>query len=259
MVLPALAGFLAAALVTGLLLGTGVLRLGGAGSSEGQGPGFETPEEAAMAFVEGLREGDIDAMAGVFAIESFAESCDNAALLEFTRAYSPVGGLCPYPATTDLGAAANLEARRVDVRSTVVQTVTIHTSPQLWNDGTPEMLTDEQAIDDFIQQTASDFENYPFANLENATSVEPGTLYDEYDSVAELNESAAAMAGLAPDDYVDVAITFEIDGETWLFAPSAGRYDGRWYLTHQGGRLAELVGMERIQGGLGRTSELDLT
>ncbi|MFV0252388.1 MAG: hypothetical protein ACK5H2_03530 [Beutenbergiaceae bacterium] len=259
MVIPALAGFLVAALVAGLLLGTGVLRLGGTDSSGGQGPGFETPEEAALAFVAGLREADIDAMAEVFAVESFTENCDNAALLEYTRAYSPIGGYCPYPATSDLGAAANLQARLGDIRSNVVRAVTLHTSPQLWNDGTTETLPDEQAVDDFIQQTTSDFENYPFADLEDAVSVAPRALYAEYDQVAEINESAAAMAGLDPDDYVDVAITFESDGETWLFAPSAGRYDGRWYLLHQHGRLAEAVGMTPMYGGLSRTSELGLT
>lgn len=260
------AGVLASALVAVLLVATGVISLGsgGAGGPGGrdgisEGPGFDTPEAAATAYLEGLRDGDLDAMAGAFAVESFAERCDYAALLDRLQVHTPPTALtsCPFPADDELGAAANVEARRSTVASSVLQPLVSQVSPHLFNEGVAMPLRDETEIGEFQEQTAADFAEYRLGRIEAITTVEPGSLDEVYDSEAHqrILEATAATFGLSTDDYTDVAVTFQLDGEQWVFAPTVGRYDGRWYLVAPSGSLAAILGIPAGTGGLARLGE----
>lgn len=248
-------GIVASALVVALLAVFGVIGFGGGSGGGGlsEGPGFGTPEEAGQAFVEGLRDGDLDAMTRTFAVESFAASCDQAAYLEWLRASIPLTMPCPFPSDDPVGAAANLEARRASVSNGIVQLLVTQVSPGLYNDGQVVVLDDEAAIREFQREIAADFEGYRFAGIEGIEAEDLEALSDGVDSESAQRqiETRAAAAGLDPDDYAEIAIVFELDGETWVFAPSVGRYDGRWYIVNQMGFLPVLLGFDARSGGVG--------
>lgn len=262
MLLGAALGFVAATLVGVLLIGTGVIGIGSnreTGEYGHEGPGFATPEDAAQAFLEGLRDGDFAAMASAYAIESFAENCDYAALLTRVRVHAPNFMLqsCPFPADDAVGARANLEARRAAVPVVVLNIWAAHVSPQMWNEGGYLTLDDDAQVREFLDQTAADFDDYLFAGIDNIQSATPQSVSDIYDESRSNIDAQATQYGLASEDYVDVALTFDIDGQSWLFAPTAGRYDdGRWYLVEPSGTLAALVGMESLAFGLSPRDDL---
>ena len=254
------AGVVVAALLVMVLVVTGVFSVG-SGGSQAQGPSYSSPEDAAKAFLEGLRDRDMDAMTGTFAVRSYVENCDNAAYLKRISVYSPATlfSSCPFPAEDSFGAASGEELRRAQVTESIVFTLTTWVSPHLSIDEGTVQFDDDSAVEDFEDQTAKDFSNYLFAGIENIESVSPGSLHEAYDS--DVNEKSiaaqAATYGLEEEDFADVALTFDVDGESWVFVSSVARYDGRWYLLYQGGILSALLGISNYAGGISPESELD--
>ncbi|MCL2489108.1 MAG: hypothetical protein FWF36_00035 [Propionibacteriaceae bacterium] len=77
-------------------------------------------------------------------------------------------------------------------------------------------------------------------------SIDPSSVVSGYGSDDTLERYLGTFVqalGLGRNDYADLAITFDMNGQTWLFVPNAGRYNGRWYLLSQTGFLADLLGM----------------
>ena len=53
----------------------------------------------------------------------------------------------------------------------------------------------------------------------------------------------AEIFGADIEDIANIAIvTFEADGDTWVFCPQAIRYNDRWYLQTSQGNMAILYG-----------------
>lgn len=248
-------GVVLAALVVGALVLTGLVSVDTSGSVvTSEGGGFDTPEEAAIAYVEALRDQDLTAMREVFAIESYVEACDYSATLEHIGAHQPFGRHCSFPDEAPVGQQANLGARHIEVTEFVVMPLIGHVSDAYFNDGVSVLFEDADAVREFQDETSADFADYPFARVQNIQTAAPGELYDRYDSERSMDyvEMVAQRVGLSGADYVEVAVTFDLDGEEWVFAPSVGRYNDRWYLVSPRGTLGSLLGFALGSGGLGR-------
>jgi len=248
-------GLIVGALVMLSLSLTGVIGHGGASTMQ-EGPGYDSPEAAAFAFLDGLKAGDLDAMLAPFAIQSFAANCDYEARLVQTQSPSSSDYTsCPYPNDDPLGAAANVRARIASLSGQISMMIFTLVSPNLASlQGNVSLrIPDDTAAQAFVQKIAQDFANYPFKDLSNRQSVDPASLWDKYAS--DLNQqNIAAIAqiyGLTRADYADVAITFDAGGQQWVYAPSAGRYHGRWYLLMPQGNLAPALELSYVDFGLG--------
>ena len=150
-----LVGVVVAAIAVVVLVLTGVLTFGAAksGASAGaEGNGYATAEEAAIAYVDALRDGDVDGMLDTFAYESVAANCKLKPSLERLGVWQLQTSPCPYPTETEVGAAANRSARRGAVHNLVAQQLAGSVSPTMANDGSIVPLRDESEIDAFLSQ-----------------------------------------------------------------------------------------------------------
>lgn len=268
------AGLLVAAITAVALALTGTLSLardvadetGSVSPARGtvEGPGFDTPEAAAEAFLEGLRDQDVEAMTNAFAIESFVEKCDYVAEIErlgtagpFTAAVS-----CPFPNDDPFGRDANRLLRRNNVADEVGRVFMSRVSPHLWEgDGTTQSETIEsgEAAREYQEQTEADVRGYVFAGITGITSVSPVLIAPQYAS-QKTQDGVARRAkpyGLAPEEYRDVALIFTLDGEPWIFTASAGQYGDRWYLISLNSVLAAILNLDL--GHLGPVPSSELT
>ena len=55
-----------------------------------EGPGYDTPEEAVLAYIEALNRGDVDDMLATFALETFVDNCDADAYLTRMQQVNPM-------------------------------------------------------------------------------------------------------------------------------------------------------------------------
>lgn len=248
-------GFVLAGLVVVGLMATGLLSGGSAQSSTHEGKGYESPEEAAVAYVEALRDQDLTTMQQAYAIESYVELCDYGAFVERIGAHTWHGAVqsCPFPPADSVGEQANIAVRSGAVAQAVVAPLASVVSPHLSDTNNGLILNEEGAVAEFQSQVAADFADNPFARAQNIQTVAPGELSDVYDSDRNLDYVAmiAQAAGLSGTDYVNVAVTFDVDGKEWVFAPAVGRYHDRWYLVTPQGTLAQLLGFPAQSGGFG--------
>ncbi len=268
------AGLLVAAITAVALALTGTLSLardvadetGSVSPARGtvEGPGFDTPEAAAEAFLEGLRDQDVEAMTNAFAIESFVEKCDHAAAIERLELASSFVAQqsCPFPNDNPFGLDANLLFRRSHVADEVSRILMSRISPHLWdpgNGGVPsEVIADGDAAREYQEQTEADLEVHEFAAISAVTAVSPALFVPRY-SPAQWEEATAKRVkpyGLTPDEYRDVALLFTVEGERWLFTPSVGRYGDRWYLISLSSILTSILNLD--PGGQGLVPESEL-
>jgi len=237
-------------LVVGLVLG-GLAKFGSNKGSSGpiasEGPGFDSPEAAAYAFLDGLKAGDLDAMLGTFAIQSFASKCDFSAytgrFMEFS--FSSLNSSCPFPHDSAIGVQANVQARIGNLTASLPRQILNMVSPETNQSGVVS-LPDANSQQAFIAQIAADFASYPYAGINNIATTDPASLSSIYSSdkvAADIVKNEQTL-GLNQDEYKDVAITLDMGGQTWIFSPSAGYYHGRWYLISANSYLAILLNMD---------------
>ena len=262
LVLGGVFGVVVAALVVGVLVFTGQASVGGWGPTPThEGSGFDTPEEAAVAYVEAIRDQDMTAMREMFAVESFVEQCDHAAHLERIGSHTRFDGIwssCPFPNADPMGHQANVEKRRSAVGEFVTWPMSYIVSPTLYSDGRSSLLLqDTDAVREFQDDVAADFSDYVFARVENLHTAAPGRFSDRYDSDENITkmELIARSNGLSTSDYVEVVVTFDLDGEEWVFTPTVGRYHDRWYLVRPDSTLSDLLVFSPLAGGFGSLDE----
>ena len=224
-----------------------------------EGPGFETPEDAAKAYLEALRDQNIDQMVSTFAIESYVKSYDFEALLERLMSYQPTQEI-RLPSSNVYAQQLNIVSRRGQILSFILYQYLLYQTPDEMNSMKPTVLRDAPAAQDFAKKFVSDTTDYVFADLAVTGILRPESVSEIYSSAQNQNNIArqAKTFGVSADDLANTVITFTAGGKTWLFCPQAVRYNGRWYLQALQGNLANLLGMSVYMGGIAPAGALGL-
>jgi hypothetical protein len=210
-----------------------------------EGPGYKTPEDAATAYLEALKSGDLDAALATFAVESYAENADLKSYIRLIEQYSPLGhnGM-PLPNTGDFVRSLNISALEGYITSGIYRNLMVYAYPTEANKYASTPL-DAQSVDDFFSGLEDDTKLRELATLEikrmlsqsELNSRLRGTIYSS-ETVANNRESTLAVTGA--DEIADVAAFLDIAGTEYLFVNSAVKYaDGMWRL--KGGGSLGLV------------------
>lgn len=251
-----------------------------AGGNTTEGSGFNTPEDAAKAYLTGLRDRDIDAMLAAFAVESYVDNYDFEALAERLNTYIFTFEL-PFPNTNDYNRQLDIESRRNGILRQIIIQYMLYNVPDALNNGSPVIFEDPGAIADFVKDFGRNTEDYVFEDIQISAVLSseglseetswdelsenlPEYLLDDFEEDtaddllrlywSEANqeniERQAEVFGAEAEDVANVAMIFEADGDTWVFCPQAIRYNGRWYLQTLQGNVANLAGMSVYTGGI---------
>lgn len=237
----------------GAILLAFILFVAGVFASAGtiEGPGFATPEDAAKAYLNGLRNQDMNAMISAFAVESYVEHYDLEAMVERIKTYMPTLDV-RLPDTTEYTRQLNIASRRSQIAGAIANQYMYYNAPDALNDFLPTVLEDPEAVADFMERFERDTKIYVFDDLVVTNVLQPEDISDLY--LSEVNQEnitkQAKTFGAGVDEVDNLAIAFEANGRTWLFCPQAVRYDGRWYLQSLQGNLANHVGMSIFTGGI---------
>ncbi len=247
---------LGAAILAAALFFTGMISFGGAknGTSSGgkiEGPGYDTPEDAAKAYLEALKNQDIDAMVAAFAVESYAEHYDLQAMFERLQCYSPTLDM-KLPAGSDYNNELNIEGRRAAILRLIESQYFLYNVPSVNLESTSILTDNPNLISDMEKET----KNYVFSDLKITGTMAPEEMTDLY--LSENNQENIAKQvkpyGVDSKDIANVVITFEADGDTWYFCPQMICYNGRWYIQTLAGNLPSILGWAPSYGGLARAS-----
>ena len=246
-VIPIAAVFLLAVSITTLFFTTDIFR-SPAPAQQIQGTGFDTPEQAVLAYLEALRDTDIRRMMSIFAIESYNYDIESAV--------NQTGGFLtwssPLPNVNEFVKALNMESRRILAAYSISQQNSnlymadidkLPPSFQSIDGSVPyviEINRDSAEISAFVDSVRDYLDSTRFSTLEVLGFI-PLEVLTDYCTDLNFNfmrvQYEQIVAQIEADEVTGSVAVFEMGGEKYIFSPDLVNYQGKWYILHLSGVL----------------------
>ena len=228
---------------------------GGGRTSGVREVGFDTPEEALIFYLEGLRDSDLEKMISAFALETLIENYNLEAQIE--RIGGAYGQFLEIrmPNSNDFITAMNLESRRGGVVSGIITQYFVLSEPFAlsrpdFDKTLSYRIEDEREIGDFVGQLGDYLESPDLQSLEIIGVIMPEELSERY--LAEENQANKELLVevYGADEIVGRVMVFQIGRVQYLLFADLINYDGEWHILHLHGFSGHLVGIRGMHAGL---------
>jgi len=218
--------------------------------------GFDSPEAAAQAYLEALRDGDLNRMISTFAIEHYSKNLDLEAAIVRAQSYSASMGV---PNSNEIVASMNVANYRRSVVDTIVAQYNQLCSFESDQDisQTPQTFTDnDKAASDFVAQMNTMLTTPKLSTLRVLGFVPLEKLDDitillgisnftaKYYNDSQLKNAVEVSKISGADNAVSRVAVFEIDGNTYLMCLDAVEYGGKWFISQLGGLIGNAIQFE---------------
>lgn len=226
---------------------------GSSASAEGrakvEGPGFDTPEQAAEAYLDALSRADVDQVISTFAMETYVERFDFEKYLGRVKAYT-LDMEQRLPPANDFTKGINLAQRQGNLAAAICrQYLTLFIDDTTVLEGAPLPLTEEETAE-LARTLADPAYLQTLSTLRLVEFLPPAHLSNQYDSERNRENIALRAAACGADELTDVAARVEIGKRRYLFFFDMVRYGDRWYNLDHAGNLANLMGVSPSFGGI---------
>ena len=211
-----------------------------------EGPGYETPEEAVLAYLEGMNNGNATEMLSTFALESYVEHVDPLSYVTRLGSFQPykVSGL---PLNSNYAKTIMLNVRYGDLARQLFYQYTERTAHL---DGQSLILTEASEIEELLDQ----FKNSPvdmwLGRVEFVEWVNPSALSDVFLTSVNLCNIAIQMACAGADDYTVLAAHIRLNGVDAIQTMGCIKYGDRWYNLDFNNNIAFLLRLDGFSAGL---------
>ena len=222
-----------------------------------EGPGYDSPEEAVTAYLEALKDGDVEGMLATFAIETYVAEMDAQAYLERLGAFQPTTGIMPLGG--DYKRQAAVAARYGQLAESLAYQWMLYSWPEGYEEfGHAVILREDGAVEAFLAGLAENDAAARWQEMEIVEFVEPAELSDLYLSERNQHNIARQVASYGCDELVTVAVKLDIGGEEWYQCMNVARYGEKWYNLSLSGNIGILLAMSSYAAGLAPAAELRL-
>ena len=213
-----------------------------------EGPGWDTPEEAVLVYMEGLKTLDLDKMLSAFAIETYVDYFDLQARIEWLQAYM-FSYEVRLPSSNKLFAALNIESRKTSIVNSIFFQVATILFPDF------EFLI-TNAVQDY--EGGSD-EIFSMLNTPNLVLIEtleigefipPFSLSDVYLSERNQTNIQRIQATLGGSELKSLVLRFYTEDKNYLLCCDVVRYGEKWFMSSFPGNIGNLYLVSAAEGGL---------
>jgi len=228
-----------------------------------EGDGFDSPEDAVKAYLEGLRDGDLRRMISAFAIESYVE---NFKIEPFIVRYAYLTGMDMEPNANEFVASLNVLNRRGKVTEMIMNqylflcgmgydpSVNRLDFNRVW--GRP--FKDEADVSQFAGQF-NKYLNEPELNTIKITALNMANALDGEDLPGDILENLQngieyTAEFMGANQIVSGTATFSLDEKEFLMYCDAAKYGDKWRLARLGGVRGNLLVSSRIHEDGGTVS-----
>ena len=217
---------------------------GGRSSAVGE-VGFDTPEEALIFYLEGLRDSNLEQMVSAFALESFVENFDLEAVIERVQSYNFFIEQRMTNAN-EFMTSLNLEHRRGRITGEIYNTY-FRLAQVGFDIFVTERVEDAQA---FVNELERDLVALDLESIEIIGFIPPELLSEIY--LDEINQENIARNQdlFGADEVVSRVVVFQIGRDQFILMADVANYDGQWHLLTLGGNIGVIVGIHHGFGGL---------
>lgn len=216
-----------------------------------EGAGFDSPEEAATAYLEAMQNGDAMGMLSTFAIETYVDNMDVQASLERMKAFN-------HSMLLLLADGAYLHdvlvgARYGEISNDLYMQYLFYECG--W-EGSTIPLTEEGAVEAFLSNENLGAFPALLQGLEFVEFVDPTALSERYASQGIQESLEKLENGYGCDELTDVAMRLTDGGAEYYQFLQCARYGERWYVFSLTGSLASLMMLSPYAGGFVPAAEL---
>ena len=212
-----------------------------------EGPGFNSPEEAILAYARALQKGDVQEILSTFAIETYVDKYDLTAWIENSGAYT-ISAQQPIPSSDEYTMGLNRIARQYNITKNLTYMymtlgkVENFVSPITFN-GEPYDKPSE-LVDDMVIYNWMDM----LAKMEIGNVLRFEDLFQDVEQVNRALENNKRY--LNCQELIPLAVELTIDGEQYYLCVDVACYDGRWYNCNFFGTIGIYLGASALGGGL---------
>jgi len=217
-----------------------------------EGNGFNTPQEAAEAYIQGLADNDIETMLAACAVETYTENFDLGQMVTDFQSLQPNLADGFVPQKSFFSKQLDIELRRsglVDniryqyltlIDSTILEGLSISYNKE--NEDINDFL-DSNFISDDSEILSSIRFTGTYLNVDDITD-------GKYSMEQNMERFRKTFARYGVDEAVCLAPVIEAGGRQYMLAVELGRYGDRWYVLMFGGQLGSILGIPNTSGGL---------
>lgn len=229
----------------------------------GRTDGFDTPEDAARAYLDGLRASDLSRMMNTFAVENYLDhyisvlkSKDSLGIAETANAMREI---VQSPVAKKFYERDAVENRESSIADNILSQYAAICCPALASN--PVHLEGNGKASRFVEQLSVQMRGTDFSSLKLLGFLTPDDMLDAYDSSYDSNQYQLLISGMAQmygaDQFANPVAVIDIAGEKSILIFEAAKYDGKWYNTKLGGNLADLIGIDVADAGVAKLDEED--
>lgn len=198
-----------------------------------EGGGFDTPEDAVLYYLAGLKNLDLEQMLRAFAWETQAERYSYRDFAVYGGGFDPNYAIPEMPFENDLMRSANLESLRENQIRDIYMSLAAFVNPAMFgeNYGSSVVYREGEAdIDEYIgsfdpdrMESLAEMQNVRFYSADDVT----GNYYTRERGAENFRNYTARFGA---DEVRDMVAVADVRDETIGVAPTAARYGDRWYL-----------------------------
>lgn len=220
-----------------------------------EGKGYDTPEEAIVAYAEAIKTGDLSKLMATHAVETYVDRYDLEENIERNHVYSYRLD-CPMPNDDAYSRDMNILLRQASIvqhqecrylyvafgeeydlfRITVGETGDFKNASKLLR-----QLPQEEWLDILAEMEVGDVADYRDLDIEK--SIWKGTQKHVYRDMEKY---------MGCDEVTGLAVEITLDGKDYYLCADLICYDGVWYVLRAGGTIGTLAGVETVAGLLPR-------
>ena len=214
-----------------------------------EGPGWDTPEDAVLHYLEGLKDQDLDKMISAYAVETCIDHFDLKALLARVGGYT-TNAIPSMPNAGSLLREINIETRKNQIVRTILwQMISICLPGQDFSQPIPISTDDDGAAAKvFVEGIEEAFDAVDFDTLTFLRFTPPEEASEFYASERNQENIKAQIAPYGAEEARSVIALFMVDEHFCALTCDAIRYGDRWYMHQPGGNIAALARLNAPYG-----------
>lgn len=211
-----------------------------------EGPGFDTPEDAVLAYLEGLNNGDVKEMLSTFAYETYAEHANPEDMLRRIRSFM-YGQTSCVPMNSDYAKSIVINGRYADLARPLVYN---YVECSYRTEGRAITFDEESEMTDFLNAFAISPANEWLGNVEFVEWIDPAQVTDKFFMSMNLRNLATQMACAGADDYAELVAHIKLNGVDSAQFMECIKYGDRWYNHSFQSMMANILGLAPTTAGL---------
>jgi len=212
-----------------------------------EGDGFDSPQDAAIAYLEALRDEDLPRMISTFVIESYVQNFNLEASVSRWLFYSTI---MPMPNANEFVISMNIERRRRVVSDMILrQYLFLCDTDPAFRSGQFHIVRDEAHAGEFVNEFNKNLNKPTLHTIEIIGFIPLEIFSNVYVPEEHQSHMEQTAESLGANQVESCVAAFRLDGNEYLLCFDAVKYGDKWYLESLGGYMGGILMINHADGG----------